>query len=784
MNAKLERVLSACVARASRGAWKVSRVTREDPAFFLVVDGAASLTLEVRPAEAGQPSFRNVGPFAYSYRDAKGPLSPQQDRILNAVISALGLIFPRIPPALLAPAAAPVPVADFPTPYHRYHLEDAFSIPPAALDAYKRDGHVLLRGVLARDVVFAARPLLLAALERAWPQEAVPIDQRQDAYSQAFVQVVNLGLADEAIRAFTQSRRLGKIAADLMGVSGTRIYCEDWLIKEPGARITPWHQDAAVYSMDTEAALTIWVPIQDVLPGMGLPRFARGSHRFGIFPVENINDVSDETFSRIISDRGFVVDEYRAVHVGDVSFHDGCMIHAAHPNDSSEMRVALALHCFADGAVVKRPETKAMASQLADFAPELHPGDVAAAPKWPLIYSRSEPAVGRFHSSNASANFHLRTTVLPGGDGPVDLWIEDGRFRTTPLPDAREMAPAGGFAIVGLVDVHSHISWPHDRETPANTPEFMDQNRANYAATGVTLLRDMGAAADEILTLGDRPGLPRVQGSGMLVVRFDEFPFTPTPPELLRSVFLERIERGARWIKVFSDWSSDYGGKENTGFTDRDEVTYSLPVLADAVAAVHEAGGRVGAHCFTRVGAEVAIAAGCDSLEHGWGVDERLIEEMAARGVAWVPLLGIAAGMWRAARQYDEPERVAWIEASMERLMRLIPLAHRRGVPILAGTDWFPEVTVADEIRELHACGLSAEAALAGGSWATRSWLGEPGIEDGAPADIVLYRGDPRRSLDVLDTPALVLVSGQRVNPAAARTRPRRLSWAERGAIH
>src|SRR5262249_3579834 len=160
--------------------------------------------------------------------------------------------------------------------------------------------------------------------------------------------------------------------------------------------------------------------------------------------------------------------------------------------------------------------------------------------------------------------------LLPGGTDAVDLWIQDGRFRCTPVSEARELGRVRGFAMSGLVDAHSHVSWPHDRDTPAETPAFMDNNRANYAATGVTLLRDMGAAGDAVLALEDRPGLPRVHSSGMLVLRFDHFPFTPTSPEALRRVFLERIERGARWVKVFSDWSDDYRGKEDTGFTEHD----------------------------------------------------------------------------------------------------------------------------------------------------------------------------------------------------------------------
>lgn len=779
----LDRRLAACVTRASNGAWNVGSVTRAGPALLLALDGAAGpLTLEIHPVEAGRRSYRTLGAHSFSYRGAQP--NAQQQTLLDVTVAALSTVLERIPPEPLASTdvvAAELP-AGFPTPYHRHYLESEPSIPSATVEAYRRDGHVLLRGALQRDIVLAARPLLLAALRRAWPKEARTPEDRRDAYSQAFVQVVNVGLEDEAVRAFTHSRRLGKIAADLMGVSGVRIYSEDWLLKESGARITPWHQDAAVFPMHTEASLTLWIPIQDVPADMGLVRYARGSHRSGIAPVENISDISDEMFARIIAERRFPIDEYTSVRAGDISVHDGRTIHAAHPNRSAELRAVLALHCFADGATVKQPETGAMTHQLADLAPELRPGDPAACRKWPLIYSSKDRSVGRFLCAGVAPAYHLRATLLPGGERPVDLWIQGGRFRTTPVAGARDLEPVDAFAMAGLVDVHCHVSWPHDRDTPANDAEFMDQIRANHAASGVTLLRDMGSASDAILTLDDRPGLPRIQASGMLVLRFDDFPFTSTPPAALRRVCLERIERGARWVKVFADWSSDYIGRENTGFTNDDELTYPLPVLADAVAAVHEAGGRVAAHCFTRAGAEVAILAGCDSLEHGWGVDEPLIEAMAARGVAWVPLLGIATPMWDAARRYEQPARQSWIETSMQRLRTLIPLAHRQGVAIFAGTDWFPEVTIADEIHALHTWGLPLEAALAAGSWLPRRWLGEPGIEDGAPADLVVYRSDPRRSLDTLEQPALILVAGCHVAPGSARVRPRRLGWDERAA--
>ena len=45
---------------------------------------------------------------------------------------------------------------------------------------------------------------------------------------------------------------------------------------------------------------------------------------------------------------------------------------------------------------------------------------------------------------------------------------------------------------------------------------------------------------------------------------------------------------------------------------------------------------------------------------------------------------------------------------------------------------------VATEIAELVAAGLSATEAVGAATWDARRWLGRPGLEEGAPADLVL----------------------------------------------
>ena len=286
--------------------------------------------------------------------------------------------------------ADPQELPRFPSAEAAGHLRSAFRLSDEARDAYRRDGFVLLRRVLDPDVVAAARPHLIAALQRHWPAQERSATERDDAYSRAFVQITKVGLEDETVRAFTHARRIGHVAAELMGVRGVRIYCEDWLLKRPSAGETPWHQDSCVFPFDTVAAITAWIPIHDIDASMGLPRYARGSHASGLAPVENISEESNREFARLIAERGLEVTDMPPFAAGDVCFHDGLTVHSAWPNESSQLRYVLALHMFADGARIREPTTPSMRHQLNDFAPGLKPGDPADVPSWPLIYSVDE----------------------------------------------------------------------------------------------------------------------------------------------------------------------------------------------------------------------------------------------------------------------------------------------------------------------------------------------------------------------------------------------------------
>lgn len=92
--------------------------------------------------------------------------------------------------------------------------------------------------------------------------------------------------------------------------------------------------------------------------------------------------------------------------------------------------------------------------------------------------------------------------------------------------------------------------------------------------------------------------------------------------------------------------------------------------------------------------------------------------------------------------------------------------AYDAGIPIYAGTDAGGSLAhglVAGEVAELVRAGLPHTAALSAATWGARQWLGRAGLEEGAPADLVVYEADPREDVRVLAAPRRVVLRGRTV---------------------
>jgi imidazolonepropionase-like amidohydrolase len=189
---------------------------------------------------------------------------------------------------------------------------------------------------------------------------------------------------------------------------------------------------------------------------------------------------------------------------------------------------------------------------------------------------------------------------------------------------------------------------------------------------------------------------------------------------------------------------------------------------------VHAISGRVAIHCTSPDAVDAAVAAGADSIEHGWAVTDAHFAAMRESGIAWVPTL--SPGGWHAACEFAAAmgfadETLAWMRMVLDAQPGTIARADRAGVTVLAGTDagQGPHGVIVDQIQMLAACGMPITRAIGAASWTARRYLGLPSLEPGAPADLVIYDADPRCDLDVLRRAAVIILNGQPIDPDAAR---------------
>lgn len=265
-------------------------------------------------------------------------------------------------------------------------LDDEYPLAPGQIEAYQKNGHILLRNVLRPDEVAAYEPVI-AGIVRALHQNDTPLEQR-DTYGKAFIQIMNLWTMNEAAKRFTLAKRFAKIAADLMGVKGVRIYHDQALFKEPGGGHTPWHQDQVYWPLDTDKTITLWMPLVDVSEEIGSMTFASESHTNGFISRVVISDESHKTLAQYIEAKGLAKVNYGAMAAGDATFHAGWTLHSAPGNPTDRMREVMTIIYMADDTVVLEPQSGAHQGDLGTWLPGCKPGELAASPINPVVYRR------------------------------------------------------------------------------------------------------------------------------------------------------------------------------------------------------------------------------------------------------------------------------------------------------------------------------------------------------------------------------------------------------------
>jgi imidazolonepropionase-like amidohydrolase len=252
---------------------------------------------------------------------------------------------------------------------------------------------------------------------------------------------------------------------------------------------------------------------------------------------------------------------------------------------------------------------------------------------------------------------------MPGGatvviQGDRIVGVEPAAYA---LPPEVPVTEAAGTLLPGLVDCHVHLvasgafpGTPGSLEwagsaAPGAVDEVVTASLAAQVAAGVTTVRDLGDVAYRTLAHRGREaeGLPRVVAAGPPITiplghcHFLGGEVDPDDPPTLDSAVAERVEHGVDLVKVMASGGFLTPGSDQLG------AQFEVAPLRHVVDAAHAAGLRVVAHTHSVAGAEVAVEAGADGLEHftclaegGAAAPPALLDRVAAAGMTVDPTLG------------------------------------------------------------------------------------------------------------------------------------------------
>jgi imidazolonepropionase-like amidohydrolase len=368
----------------------------------------------------------------------------------------------------------------------------------------------------------------------------------------------------------------------------------------------------------------------------------------------------------------------------------------------------------------------------------------------------------------------------------VSLAMAGGRIEAIGPNDEIDRAgalviDAGGAVIVpGMVDCHSHLTmqggshWV-DRgdDPPAVLRQVARENARRLVQAGVLWARDVGApvadgrpiSVDVRDELSGKSGNPYIRVAGTWIGKTG-YPdmWVTTNDDGLKGAALAQLDLGTDLVKIYMDAP---GGEKDSPFT--------VAAVKATTDAVHARAARVACHSGYRDGARVAAAAGVDSIEHGFELDDEIARTMKTKNVTLTSTLSVFSS-WETFTRTTELERFTSedgrrrIAERKEGAYASVATARRAGVRIATGSDFGGGSVraghLAWEVELLVAAGLTPREALVAATRAGGELLGDEHagrIEKGMPADLLLVHGDPLSDARALWRVWAVFQGGARV---------------------
>jgi imidazolonepropionase-like amidohydrolase len=374
----------------------------------------------------------------------------------------------------------------------------------------------------------------------------------------------------------------------------------------------------------------------------------------------------------------------------------------------------------------------------------------------------------------------------------ADVWIQDGRIagigNRSWVAD-QVMDVSSMVVLPGLIDAHVHLVWSGTSDPVRLLLDEGEQLALLRAAAhaerqlgwGITTVRDLGSSWDAAIAVakGVERGIVRgstvVAAGRAIIMTGGHDPFWGLVADgeaAVRAAVRRQWSIGARVIKIAAS-GGVYGRAEGEA-VGQEELT--AEEMTAACVEAHRLGLRVAAHAVGTQGIANAVRAGVDTIEHGCLLDEQTAARMAAQGTALCPTALVYQTI--ASGTTGIPEYAAAKAREVTAAHRdSIALAKAYGIKILAGTDagscGMPHPSLVAELEALVALGLTAEEALRAATVNAGSAV-LPGtaagtLTPGAPADVLVVRGDPLADVRSLYDVEAVIHRGEVVDSSAIR---------------
>ncbi len=261
-------------------------------------------------------------------------------------------------------------------------INEAYILTEEQIEFYKKNKFIKLKNVFDGDTLAHYSEKISRKVEELTANKAA-LDAR-DTYGKAFLQIFNLWQKDDTIKEFVLSKKLGKIASQLMQTEGVRIYHDQALFKEGGGGITPWHADQFYWPLSSDKTITAWIPLQAVSLDMGPLEFSAGSHTIVEGRELAIGDESEaEIQKRLrVTDFEHVIEPF---DLGEVSFHSGWLFHRAGANKTSETRKVMTVIYMDSQMKLQEPQNQNQIADWETWCPGAKIGEVINTPLNPVV---------------------------------------------------------------------------------------------------------------------------------------------------------------------------------------------------------------------------------------------------------------------------------------------------------------------------------------------------------------------------------------------------------------